>query len=73
MLQCCCPVILSCCAARDVSCCAVSICVQRKDSNFGLILAAAFLLPAAVILAVAYGSGYMDSLYTNTMSNYSTR
>lgn len=41
---------------------------QRNDGPFFAGLFAAFLLPAAVILAVAYSSGYMDALYTNTLS-----
>jgi hypothetical protein len=43
--------------------------LQRKDSNFALILGAAFLLPALLILGIAYGTGYLDSLYSNTMTN----
>jgi hypothetical protein len=34
-----------------------------------LVLGASFLLPALVILGVAWGSGYLDALYTNTMSS----
>ncbi len=35
---------------------------QRNDSGFFLGLLGAFLGPAAVGLAVAFGSGYMDQL-----------
>jgi hypothetical protein len=45
------------------------LCTQRKNGGLALILGASFLLPAVVILAVAYGSGYLDALYSNTMSN----
>jgi hypothetical protein len=45
--------------------------VQRNDSGFLAILAGSFLLPALVILAVAYFSGYLDNLYTNSL--YTTR
>ncbi|KAF6260043.1 hypothetical protein COO60DRAFT_1700504 [Scenedesmus sp. NREL 46B-D3] len=44
---------------------------QRNDSRFLLVLAGSFLLPALVILAVAYSTGYLDSLYANSL--YTTR
>lgn len=47
-------------------CCLI---MQRSNNTIVLILGASFLLPALVILAVAYGSGYLDALYSNTMSN----
>lgn len=43
--------------------------MQGSNKGIVLILAASFLLPALVILAVAYGSGYLDALYSNTMNN----
>lgn len=41
---------------------------KRNDSGLGVLLIAAFLGPAFVILAVAFGSGYMDELYLRTLS-----
>ncbi|WIA34474.1 hypothetical protein OEZ86_012805 [Tetradesmus obliquus] len=40
---------------------------QRNDSGFLAVLAASFLLPALVILAVAYSTGYLDSMYSNSL------
>lgn len=40
---------------------------QRNDSNLAVILFSAFLLPAITILTIAYFSGYLDTLYSNTM------
>lgn len=48
-------------------CCHVVL--QRSNNTIVLILGASFLLPALVILGVAYGTGYLDNLYSNTMSN----
>jgi hypothetical protein len=45
--------------------------MQRNDSRFLLILAGSFLLPALIILGVAYSTGYLDSLYSNSL--YTTR
>lgn len=43
---------------------------QRNDSGFFLTLFAAFVLPAFVILAVAYGTGYLDTLAMGRASFY---
>jgi len=40
---------------------------QRDDSKLFAGLAAAFFLPAIVILTVAFASGYMDTLQMNTL------
>lgn len=50
-------------------CCHDGCCMQGSNNAIVLILAASFLLPALVILAVAYGSGYLDALYSNTLNN----
>ena len=47
--------------------------MQRDNSGFLLATLAAFLLPAIIILAVAYGTGYLDNLYNHTMSAGSLR
>mmetsp|Transcript_40113 Transcript_40113/g.103823 ORF Transcript_40113/g.103823 Transcript_40113/m.103823 type:complete len:285 (-) Transcript_40113:213-1067(-) len=40
---------------------------ERDDSKFFALIAAAFFLPAIVILLVAFGSGYMDELQMNNL------
>jgi hypothetical protein len=35
---------------------------QRNDGPFLAAMLAAFILPAVIILAVAFGTGYIDSL-----------
>lgn len=40
---------------------------KRNDSVFLGIMFASFVLPAAVILAAAYFTGYLDTLYSSTM------
>lgn len=42
---------------------------QRNDSGLGLLLIAAFAGPAAIILAIAFGSGYMDDLYLRSLTS----
>eukprot|EP00878_Enallax_costatus_P003043 GHUV01003241.1.p1 GENE.GHUV01003241.1~~GHUV01003241.1.p1 ORF type:complete len:296 (+),score=96.02 GHUV01003241.1:190-1077(+) len=42
---------------------------QRNDQTFAAIMASAFLLPALVILLVAYGTGYLDNLYSDSLTN----
>ena len=41
---------------------------QRDNSAFMGGLLVAVLLPALLILAAAYGTGYLDHLYTNALS-----
>ncbi len=43
--------------------------MERDDTGFFLAVGAIFILPAFVILAVAYFTGYLDNLYTVTLSN----
>mmetsp|Transcript_1788 Transcript_1788/g.5201 ORF Transcript_1788/g.5201 Transcript_1788/m.5201 type:complete len:189 (+) Transcript_1788:980-1546(+) len=40
---------------------------QRDDSKLFILLGTAFLLPAAVILAVAFATGYLDALQVDTL------
>ncbi|MEW5297429.1 MAG: hypothetical protein WDW36_000638 [Sanguina aurantia] len=41
---------------------------KRNDWGLGAILFCSFVLPAAVILAIAYFSGYLDTMYVNSLS-----
>lgn len=47
----------------------LSVVSERNDAPFFAMLAAAFLLPAAVILGIAFSTGYLDQLYSNTLSS----
>lgn len=42
--------------------------LQRNDTPLILGLAAAFLGPAAIILAYASATGYLDTLYTSSLT-----
>jgi hypothetical protein len=46
------------------------VCPQRNDNGFLAVVAASFILPAVIILLVAYSTGYLDNLYTNSLSNF---
>lgn len=57
---------------RTVAACLLCCCPlrpQRNHTSLVLIVGASVLLPALVILGVAWGSGYMSHLYSNTMSS----
>lgn len=43
--------------------------MERDDTGFFLGVGAIFILPAFAILAVAYFSGYLDNMYTVSLSN----
>lgn len=41
---------------------------QRNDFPLLLTLTAVFVAPALIILAIAYGSGYLDNLYSSSLT-----
>jgi hypothetical protein len=41
---------------------------KRDDTPFFLAALAAVILPAVAILAVAYSTGYLDQLYSSSMT-----
>lgn len=43
-------------------------CLQRNDSTFFGWVALAFLGPAAIILGIAAATGYLDTLYANSIT-----
>jgi hypothetical protein len=44
--------------------------MERDDTGFFLVVGAFFLLPALIILAVAYFSGYLDNMYSVSLSSF---
>eukprot|EP00775_Hariotina_reticulata_P013100 gene13099-13228_t len=43
---------------------------ERDDNGFLAVVAASFVLPALIILLVAYSTGYLDNLYSTSLSNF---
>lgn len=46
--------------------------LQRNDSRLAVGVVALFLGPAVLILLLAYSTGFLDSMYTNSLSTFRT-
>ena len=55
---------------RDLNVPCACVCLQRNDSSVFAWAFALFVGPALLILATAYLTGYLDSMYTTSLSAF---